>query len=104
MSCGQLKHTSMEVQIHRACSRVAGGLVAEPSPFVDDPGCICVRVFGADEADVEKLEDAIYTVEDDLAGDDLPILLPMIKTIAVTRDYYPAQFAGFMPSSVPNAP
>jgi hypothetical protein len=91
IGCSELQRIAD--QASTACMDVAECLVIEVVPSVDDPGCICVRVFGAAEDEIPRLEEAILALGESLFGDDGPVLLPMIKTISVTEEYYPCQYS-----------
>ena len=79
----------------RAAARVrefVPRLLVEVVPSHDDVDLLCVDVFGAGKGEVAKIEDFIFDLDDKLCEGTPYALLPMVKTLAVTRQYYPEEF------------
>lgn len=62
-------------------------IVVQPS--ADDEYVLCVRIFAVPRAEVERLENVIFELEERLLVESRYILLPMVKNLEVTRQYYP---------------
>ncbi len=59
------------------------------APLTDDPDVVCVRVYGVSEQNVTTVEDRIFDLSDTLFPSGEKSLLPMVKTLAVTKEFYP---------------
>jgi hypothetical protein len=55
----------------------------------DDAFVLCVRVYGVPKAQVEQVEMRVFDLEERLLPGTRYILLPMIKNLDITREYYP---------------
>ena len=55
----------------------------------DDMLVLCVRVFAVPENQIDEVQDFIFDLQDSLITKTEFVLLPMIKSIEVTRQYYP---------------
>ena len=56
----------IEVKAKEVCHAFNPSLVVNVRESVDDPGCICVRVFGVEETDKKPVRDIIYELEEAL--------------------------------------
>lgn len=83
----QIESRALEV-----CRNINEALVVRVRISADDPECVCIRVFGAEGNEVGQLEELLFDLEETLFEENGPVLLPMIKTLAVTEEYYPEQF------------
>lgn len=59
----------------------------QPSP--DDTYVLCVRVYAVPRAKVKRVEKTVFELEERLLTKTRYILLPMVKNLEVTRQYYP---------------
>ena len=84
--------SDIKKQAQEACYSVDNTVIVKVSFLADDPGCICIRVFGAKEQDVYDIEDLIFDLEESIVAESEASLLPMVKTLEVTEEYYPIIF------------
>ncbi len=59
----------------------------ESSP--DDPFTIYIRVFGVPDGQITSIENIIIDLENRLPNDTNFMLLPMVKNLKTTQEYYP---------------
>jgi len=62
-------------------------------PSMDEAETLCVYVFCVDPKRVDVVDDAIFALQEKLCPGEEYLFLPMIKTLEVTRQYYP-EFLG----------
>lgn len=55
----------------------------------DDEHLLCVRVFAVPDDAVESVEDLIFDLQEEILDSAEFILLPMVKDLATTHQYYP---------------
>lgn len=55
----------------------------------DDMLVLCIRVFAVPENQIDEVQDFIFDLQDSLIAKNEAMLLPMVKNIEVTRQYYP---------------
>jgi len=68
--------------------------VIQESP--EDSRALWVQVFSVPETEVEIVEDFIDDLEDRLPPDHEVFLLPMVKSLDVTRQYYPQYLSSIL--------
>jgi len=58
-------------------------------PSMDEAETLCVYMFCVDPQRVDEVDDAIFALQAELCPGEEYLFLPMIKTLEVTRQYYP---------------
>ncbi|MBU1241592.1 hypothetical protein KJ612_00170 [Myxococcota bacterium] len=58
-------------------------------PSMDGPETLCVYVFCVDKLNVKKVEKDIFGLQVELCPGEEFLFLPMVKTLDITRQYYP---------------
>jgi hypothetical protein len=75
----------------------------EVQPSADDPFCLCVRVYGVPEGQVPAVEEQVFSAEETLPAGTPYILVPMVKSLEVTRKYCPHHLPS-PPHAMPDPP
>jgi hypothetical protein len=65
------------------------GYKALIQPSADDAQTLCVRVFGVPKKCISEVENLIFDIQDRLVESSDFMLLPMVKSLEVTKEYYP---------------
>jgi len=51
-----------------------------------------VRIFGAQEEHIKSIQDLVFQVEENLFPESEFCLMPMVKTLVITKEYYPDMY------------
>ncbi len=69
-------------------------------PSMDEAETLCVYIFCVDPQRVDEVDDAIFALQDELCPGEEYLFLPMIKTLEVTRQYYPEILARYLLNAI----
>jgi hypothetical protein len=83
-------------RVKKACREINDMVVVTIIPSWDDEDCWCVNVFGVRPEDKTKIQDAVFSVGEELFGENAPCLLPMIRTLEDTEKHYPEHYTDDM--------
>lgn len=82
-----LTEITKQVKVRMRDAYPAYPVIVQSSP--DDMLVLCVRVFAVPENQIDEVQDFIFDLQDSLIIKTEAMLLPMVKNIKVTRQYYP---------------
>lgn len=75
--------------ILEAITKVFREYPATVEQSAEDQNVFCVRVYAVPENVVDEVEDLILDLQERISTDAEYILLPMVKNLEVTKEYYP---------------
>lgn len=81
-----LVEITAQVKVRMRDAFPAYPVTVQSSP--DDMFVLCVRVFAVPENQIDEVQDFIFDLQDSLIVETEAMLLPMVKSIDVTRQHY----------------
>lgn len=81
------------IETFEAALRSAIHYPIEVESSSDEETCLCVFVYGVDRPDMAKIRNTISDIEDEILIGTQYVSIPMVKSLAVTQEYYPSKLA-----------